>query len=170
MQVAQKRSAGGSCRSSFLAFPARFLSGMNPMTNSRNCTCQQSSVNCRDQCVCTKVSVQNVLAGSQGFCMHVGNINTAVLQPDPVRFISSSTCARQTPTSKSIVISHVSQSQDCSNVLIMRSRSATVCLAAFSSCCRACHCMHFIGSIVCTSIEGGTETLSPILWDTLAVV
>ena len=33
-----------------------FLAGMNPMTNSRNCTCQQSSVNCRDQCVCTKVS------------------------------------------------------------------------------------------------------------------
>jgi len=50
------------------------LSGMNPMTNSRNCTCQQSSVNRRDQCVCTKVSVQNMLAGSQGFCMHIGNI------------------------------------------------------------------------------------------------
>ncbi len=28
-----------------------FLSGMNPMTNSRNCILQQSSVNCRDQCV-----------------------------------------------------------------------------------------------------------------------
>ncbi len=28
-----------------------FLSGMNPMISSRNCTLQQSSVNCRDQCV-----------------------------------------------------------------------------------------------------------------------
>ena len=28
-----------------------FLSGMNPMISSRNCTIQQSSVNCRDQCV-----------------------------------------------------------------------------------------------------------------------
>ena len=28
-----------------------FLSGMNPMISSRNCTPQQSSVNCRDQCV-----------------------------------------------------------------------------------------------------------------------
>ena len=27
------------------------LSGMNPMTSSRNCTLQQSSVNCRDQCL-----------------------------------------------------------------------------------------------------------------------
>ena len=27
------------------------IRGMYPMTNSRNCTCQQSSVNCRDQCV-----------------------------------------------------------------------------------------------------------------------
>ena len=36
-----------------------FLSGMILMTNSRNCTCQQSSVNRRDQCVCTKVSVHN---------------------------------------------------------------------------------------------------------------
>ncbi len=51
-----------------------FLSGMDPVTNSRNCTCQQSSVNRRDQCVCTKVSVQNMLAGSQGFRMHVGNV------------------------------------------------------------------------------------------------
>ena len=30
---------------------ARFLSGMNPMISSRNCTFQSSSVNCRDQCV-----------------------------------------------------------------------------------------------------------------------
>ena len=40
-----------------------FLSGMNPITNSRNCTCQQSSVNRRDQCVCAKVSGQSMLAG-----------------------------------------------------------------------------------------------------------
>ncbi len=83
---------------------------------------------------------------------------------------SSSTCARQKPISRSTVISEASQSQDCSNVLIMRSRSATVCLAAFSSCCRACHCTRFIGSIVCTSTEGGTQTSSPILWEIFAVV
>ena len=28
-----------------------FLNGMNPMISSRNCTLQQSSVDCRDQCV-----------------------------------------------------------------------------------------------------------------------
>ncbi len=48
-------------------------SGMNPMTNSRNCTCQQSSVNRRDQGVCTKVSVQN-MTGSHAFCMHAAII------------------------------------------------------------------------------------------------
>ena len=40
-----------------------FLSDMNPMTNSRNRTLQQSSVNCRDQCVRMKVSLQNMSAG-----------------------------------------------------------------------------------------------------------
>ncbi len=88
---------------------------------------------------------------------------TAVLQPDLVSFTSSSTCARQKAIVESTVISQATQSQDCSNVLIMRSRSATVCLAAFSSCCRACHCMRFIRPIVCTSTEGGTQTSSPIL-------
>ncbi len=38
----------------------RFLSGMDPMISSQNCTLQQSSVNCRNQCVCMKVSLQNV--------------------------------------------------------------------------------------------------------------
>ena len=32
-------------------YHSNFLSGMNPMISSRNCTIQQSSVNCRDQCV-----------------------------------------------------------------------------------------------------------------------
>lgn len=54
-----------------------FLSGMNPMTNSRNCTCQQSSENRRDQCVCTKVSGQSMLAGSLRSCMHVGKTESA---------------------------------------------------------------------------------------------
>jgi len=43
-------------------FSTIFLSGMNPMISSRNCTLQQSSVNCRDQCVRMKVSLQNVSA------------------------------------------------------------------------------------------------------------
>ena len=34
------------------------LREIDPMTNSRNCTCQQSSVNCRDRCACAKVTVQ----------------------------------------------------------------------------------------------------------------
>ncbi len=34
-----------------LVWLSRFLSGMNPMIRSRNCTLQQSSVNCRDRCV-----------------------------------------------------------------------------------------------------------------------
>jgi len=59
-----------------LQFPkySNFLSGLNPMTNSRNCTCQQSSVNCRDQCVRMKGSMQNMSAGMYGFHMHVGSI------------------------------------------------------------------------------------------------
>ena len=32
-----------------IAYVWHFLRGMNPMTNSRNCTCQQSSVNRLDQ-------------------------------------------------------------------------------------------------------------------------
>ncbi len=42
---------------------APFLSGINPMTNSQNCTCQQSLANRRDQCVHTKVPMQSLLAG-----------------------------------------------------------------------------------------------------------
>ena len=34
-----------------LQFWEDFVSGMNPINNSRNCTLQQSSVNCRDWCV-----------------------------------------------------------------------------------------------------------------------
>ncbi len=33
------------------------LDGMYLMTNSQNCTCQQSSVNCQDQRVCMKGSI-----------------------------------------------------------------------------------------------------------------
>ncbi len=36
------------------------LSGMNPMTNSRNCTCQQSSVNRRDQRMYESVTAKYV--------------------------------------------------------------------------------------------------------------
>jgi len=36
---------------------------LNSMTNSQNCILQQSSVNRRDQCVCVKVSLQNMSAG-----------------------------------------------------------------------------------------------------------
>lgn len=35
---------------------------MNPMISSQNCNLQQSLVNCRNQCVCTKISLQNVHA------------------------------------------------------------------------------------------------------------
>ena len=51
-----------------------FLSGMYPMTNSRNCTCQQSSVNCRDQCVRMIESMQSMSANMHEFRMHVGSI------------------------------------------------------------------------------------------------
>ena len=44
------------------------------MPNSRNCTLQQSSVNCRDQCVHKEVSLHNVSVGMKGFRMHVGSV------------------------------------------------------------------------------------------------
>jgi hypothetical protein len=42
------------------------VSGVYP-TNSRNCTCQQSSVSCRDQCVRMIGSMQNMSAGMHEF-------------------------------------------------------------------------------------------------------
>ncbi len=50
-----------------------FLSGVYP-TNSRNCTCQQSSVRCRDQCVRMIRSMQNMSADMHEFHMHVESI------------------------------------------------------------------------------------------------
>ena len=41
----------------------KFLRGIDPMANSRNCFCQQSSVNCRDRCACAKITVQNMSTG-----------------------------------------------------------------------------------------------------------
>ena len=49
-----------------------FLSGMYPKTNSRNCTCQQSSVNRRDQCVRMTGSMQDMSANMHEFRLHVG--------------------------------------------------------------------------------------------------
>jgi len=51
-----------------------FLSGMYPMTNSRNCTCQQSSVNCQDQCVRMIGPMQNMSANMHECRMHVRSI------------------------------------------------------------------------------------------------
>ena len=48
--------------------------GMYLMTNSRNCTCQQSSVNCRDQWVRKIESLQNMSEGMHEFHMHKGSI------------------------------------------------------------------------------------------------
>ncbi len=39
-----------------------FLSGMDPLISSRHCSLQQSSVDCRDQYVRRKMSLQNVSA------------------------------------------------------------------------------------------------------------
>ena len=51
------------------------LSDVNPMMSSRNCTLQQSSVNCQDQFVCMRVSLQHaslaapLLPGRGFICM-----------------------------------------------------------------------------------------------------
>ena len=48
-----------------------FLSGMYPKTNSRNCTCQQSSVNRRDQRVCMTGSMQDMSANMHEFRVYL---------------------------------------------------------------------------------------------------
>ena len=62
----------------------RFLTGMNPMISSRNCTLQQSSVDCRDQCV--RMKVQNVYTRMQGTYFLWGfmwNVNHPFLRDFP---------------------------------------------------------------------------------------
>ena len=51
---------------------AHFLSGMYPKTNSRNCTCQQSSITRRDQRVRMTGSMQDMSANMHEFRLHVG--------------------------------------------------------------------------------------------------
>ena len=46
---------------------------MFSMTDPRNCSCQESSVNCQDQRVWMIGSMPNMLAGMHEFHMHVGS-------------------------------------------------------------------------------------------------
>ena len=60
-------------------YAQRFLSGMHLMISSRNCTLQQSSVNCRDQCVHRECHMHNVVS-----CISVAADNMAYECRPPV--------------------------------------------------------------------------------------
>ena len=67
MNVIHEQSCVHTCSTPRADLSLLVFCGMNPMTNSRNCACQQSSVNRRDQGVlslvcCTRVRAQTKMA------------------------------------------------------------------------------------------------------------